>query len=49
MRICRKIAALGLCAVLLVSLISMVFAADAAPVLQNRVQRFLRAFNALAS
>ena len=34
MRICRKIAALGLCAVLLVSLISMVFAADAAPVLQ---------------
>ena len=34
MRICRKIAALGLCAVLLVSLISMVFAADTAPVLQ---------------
>lgn len=34
MKACRKIAALALCAVLLVSLMPMVFAADAAPALQ---------------
>ena len=34
MNACRKIAALALCAILLVSLMSMGFAADAAPALQ---------------
>ena len=34
MKACRKIAALALCAVLLVSLMPIVFAADAAPALQ---------------